>query len=131
MNPSSIHIYMSIYYSTMQPLLHLITHILLPSLLWEKKMTSSSSFIFLMCLINFLLFVFKTDAFDPTEGFDSLPLNESNFLVQRPYNVPQYKRYSFKNGVHKLWVFKNDKPHFPASRTNPRTEVRIQVSENK
>lgn len=84
-----------------------------------------------MCLINFLLFVFKTDAFDPTEGFDSLPLNESNFLVQRPYNVPQYKRYSFKNGVHKLWVFKNDKPHFPASRTNPRTEVRIQVSENK
>lgn len=83
---------------------------------------------FLLCLVNILrLFLHKTDAFDPTKGLKTLPLNQSNFLVQRPYNVPEYKRYSFKNGVHKLWVFKNDKPHFPTSRANPRTEIRIQV----
>ncbi|KAK6150567.1 hypothetical protein DH2020_015499 [Rehmannia glutinosa] len=42
---------------------------------------------------------------DPTKGFISQYLNESNLVVQRPYDiVSENQRYSFKNGVHKLWV---------------------------
>ncbi|XP_010030383.2 citrate-binding protein [Eucalyptus grandis] len=62
---------------------------------------------------------------DPTKGFVSLPLNQSNFNVQRPYDVPEDERYSFEHGVHKLWVYSSDKPFAPTSRTNPRTEIRI------
>ncbi|XAR62318.1 hypothetical protein NMG60_11017038 [Bertholletia excelsa] len=62
---------------------------------------------------------------DPTKGFISLPLNHSNLEIQRPYDVPINQRYSFRQGVHKLWVFKTDKPHTLTSRTNPRTEIRI------
>ncbi|KAA8530990.1 hypothetical protein F0562_005720 [Nyssa sinensis] len=62
---------------------------------------------------------------DPTEGFISLPLNQSNLVIQRPYDVPEDQRYSFVDGVHKLWVFRTDKPHTPTSKTGPRTEIRI------
>ncbi|KAK7247530.1 hypothetical protein RIF29_42414 [Crotalaria pallida] len=56
-----------------------------------------------------------------------VPLDNSNFQVQKPYynNVPVKQRYSFTNGVHKFWVFSNDKPHTPSSKTEPRTEIRI------
>jgi len=37
------------------------------------------------------------------------------------------QRYSFENGIRRMWVYSNDKPHFPTSHTRPRTEVRIQV----
>ncbi|KAK9111208.1 hypothetical protein Scep_018727 [Stephania cephalantha] len=62
---------------------------------------------------------------DTTIGFEEVPLNSSNFEIQRPYDVPQSARYSFVNGVHKLWVYSSDKPHTPTSNTNPRTEIRI------
>ncbi|KAI3451042.1 hypothetical protein Pfo_007707 [Paulownia fortunei] len=62
---------------------------------------------------------------DPTKGFIPQHLNKSNLVIERPYNVPVNQRYSFKDGVHKLWVFKTDKPHNPGSKTNPRTEIRI------
>ncbi|XP_077239691.1 citrate-binding protein-like [Tasmannia lanceolata] len=62
---------------------------------------------------------------DPTVGFTSLPLNSSNFEIQRPYDLPQSARYSFINGVHRLWVYSTDKPHSPTSKTKPRTEIRI------
>ncbi|XP_027339236.1 citrate-binding protein-like [Abrus precatorius] len=64
-------------------------------------------------------------AVDPTQGFTPLPLDNSNFVVQKPYDVPVNKRYSFINGVHKLWVYSTDKPHTPTSNTEPRTEIRI------
>ncbi|XP_044469670.1 citrate-binding protein-like [Mangifera indica] len=60
-----------------------------------------------------------------TQGFASLPLNSSNLVIQKPYNVPVDQRSSFKNGYNKLWVFSTDKPHSVTSRTNPRTEIRI------
>ncbi|KAI9108680.1 hypothetical protein K1719_020327 [Acacia pycnantha] len=65
------------------------------------------------------------EAVDPTQGFTPVPLHDSNFEVQRPYNVPVNQRYSFANGVHKLWVYSTDKPHSPDSHTLPRTEIRI------
>nr|AAG01372.1 21 kDa extracellular calmodulin-binding protein [Angelica dahurica] len=76
-----------------------------------------------LCLV--WLFFHQTMAVDPTVGFTSLPLDQSNLDIQRPYNVPVSKRYSFVNGVHKMWVYKTDKPHSPDSHTNPRTEIRI------
>nr|XP_027076861.1 citrate-binding protein-like [Coffea arabica] len=70
--------------------------------------------------------IFDTsESVDPTVGFISLPLKKSNFQIQRPYDIPEDQRYSFIDGVHKLWVFKTDKPHSPESHTKPRTEIRI------
>ncbi|KAM3200667.1 hypothetical protein P3L10_033029 [Capsicum annuum] len=59
----------------------------------------------------------------PTDGFSPLPLNQSNFQMQKPYDVPVNQ--SFIDGVHKFWVFKTDKPHAPTSQTKPRTEILI------
>ncbi|KAL4644081.1 hypothetical protein ACB092_02G137700 [Castanea dentata] len=88
--------------------------------------------------LSLFLFIinFQTCASQPlnlTEGFISLPLNQSNLIIQRPYDVPEDQRYSFIdgvhklfiNGVHKLWVYCTDKPHTPPSKTKPRTEIRI------
>lgn len=71
--------------------------------------------------------VYSSKDVDLTKGFASVPLNSSNFEIQRPYDVEQNQRYSFKNGVHRLWVFSTDKPHLLDSKTKPRTELRIQV----
>ncbi|XP_060675147.1 citrate-binding protein isoform X2 [Ziziphus jujuba] len=67
---------------------------------------------------------------DLIKGFLSLPLNQSNFVIQRPYDVPENERYSFINGVHRLWVYSTDKPHALTSHTNPRTEIRIAAITN-
>mgnify|MGYP004715088877 FL=1 len=86
---------------------------------------------FLLTLFINVTIYHKTEALkvvDPTDGFVSLPLNQSNLEIQRPYNVPVDQRYSYVDGVHKMWVFDTDKPHFPASNTRPRTELRIEVS---
>ncbi|KAG5035935.1 Citrate-binding protein [Glycine soja] len=64
-------------------------------------------------------------AADPTYGFTRLPLSNSNFQVQRPYDVPVSQRYSFSNGVHRFLVYSSDKPHMQGSATEPRTEIRI------
>ena len=89
-------------------------------------MISASPLVPVCLCLAWLLFQ-QTMAVDPTVGFTSLPLDQSNFDIQKPYNVPVNKRYSFINGVHKMWVYKSDKPHSPDSHTNPRTEIRIQV----
>ncbi|KAL3504490.1 hypothetical protein ACH5RR_034331 [Cinchona calisaya] len=80
----------------------------------------------MVCIIGFLLInCFLLSAADPTDGFTNVPLTEANFEIQRPYNVPLDERYSFENGIRKLWVYADDKPHDPNSETQPRTEVRI------
>ncbi|KAI6699744.1 hypothetical protein NL676_014068 [Syzygium grande] len=63
---------------------------------------------------------------DPTQGFVSLPLNRSYYHIQKPYDVPEDRRYSYCDGVHKCWVYSTDKPHTRTSRTKPRTEIAIQ-----
>jgi len=64
---------------------------------------------------------------DPTDGFTEVPLTDANFELQKPYNIPLDERYSFVDGLRKLWVYADDKPHDPSSHTQPRTEVRIKV----
>ncbi|KAF5779167.1 putative concanavalin A-like lectin/glucanase domain superfamily, alginate lyase 2 [Helianthus annuus] len=85
------------------------------------------------CLVTYIsfvfLFVYKAMGGGPintTTGFVAQPLDQSNFHIQKPYNVPLNQRYSFSNGVHKLWVLKTDKPHSKNSKTLPRTEIRFQ-----
>lgn len=68
---------------------------------------------------------------DPTQGFMSLPLNRSYYHIQKPYDVPEDRRYSFCDGIHKCWVYSTDKPHTRTSRTKPRTEIAIQVTQQK
>ncbi|KAJ7968724.1 Citrate-binding protein [Quillaja saponaria] len=63
---------------------------------------------------------------DPKDGFTSLPLSQSNFVIHKPYDVAQNQRYSFVNGVHKFFVFSTDKPFQQGSDTKPRTEIRVQ-----
>ncbi|XP_035547303.1 citrate-binding protein-like [Juglans regia] len=62
---------------------------------------------------------------NPTYGFTAVPLTEANFKLQKPYDIPLEQRYSYVNGVHKLWVYADDKPHNPSSHTQPRTEIRM------
>ncbi|PON83528.1 Alginate lyase [Trema orientale] len=90
---------------------------------------SPLTLIMMMIIINLsvtqLNYIKLAFGFDPTEGFISLPLNQSNFVIQSPYDVPQNQRYSFVQGVHRLWIYSFDKPHSPISKTSPRTEIRI------
>ncbi|KAI6689542.1 hypothetical protein NL676_026370 [Syzygium grande] len=62
---------------------------------------------------------------DPTDGFTVVPLTEWNFEIQKPYDKPLEERYSFTDGIRRLWVYADDKPHEPNSTTMPRTEIRI------
>ncbi|KAL3527931.1 hypothetical protein ACH5RR_012587 [Cinchona calisaya] len=62
---------------------------------------------------------------DPTEGFVELPFNTSFYHIQKPYDLPVDQRYSFINGVHKLWVYSTDQPLSQNSPTMPRTEIII------
>ncbi|KAJ7945296.1 citrate-binding protein-like [Quillaja saponaria] len=85
--------------------------------------------LFILRLSLFQLMFHHTCAWDQpidlTQAFTSLPLNHSNLVVQRPYDVPEDQRYSFIDGVHKLWVYSTDKSHTNTSKTDPRTEIRI------
>ncbi|CAN6357733.1 unnamed protein product [Urochloa humidicola] len=64
---------------------------------------------------------------DLTAGFTKVELPESDFAVQRPYDVPVEQRYRYDacTGVRTFWVYAGDKPFNNATTTNPRTEVRI------
>ncbi|CAI0396161.1 unnamed protein product [Linum tenue] len=62
---------------------------------------------------------------DPTDGFTEVPLKPSNIALQKPYDVPLDQRYSFIDGVHRMWVYSDDKPFSRHSDTQPRTEIRI------
>lgn len=68
---------------------------------------------------------------DPTVGFTEVSLTESNFVLQRPFDVPSGDRYRFDGGVRQLWVLSSDKPHTRQSNTSPRTEIRMTVKIKK
>ena len=90
----------------------------------------NSHIYYLFCISLVFLFLYKAigcEPIDTTLGFISQPLNQSNFDIQKPYDVPLEHRYKFSNGVHQLWVIKTDKPHSTTSKTAPRTEIRIRV----
>ncbi|KAL9459381.1 hypothetical protein AB3S75_002725 [Citrus x aurantiifolia] len=91
-------------------------------------MINSINFLLMVSCLSLVLISYQANAWgpvDPTIGFVSLPLNRSNLVVQRPYDVPEDQRYCFVNGTHKLWVYSTDKPHSLTSKTSPRTEIRV------
>jgi hypothetical protein len=63
-----------------------------------------------------------------TAGFTPVRLTESQFVVQKPYNVPLDARYKFAGGVRRLWVYSTDKPGSPTHPGGARTEIKINVS---
>ncbi|CAK8567846.1 unnamed protein product [Lathyrus sativus] len=83
--------------------------------------------ILLMSLM--LLIIHQTSitssSLDLTQGFTLVSLNNSNFDIQKPYNLPINQRYIFTNGVHQFWIYPTDKPFTNETNTQPRTEVRI------
>uniref|UniRef100_A0A0D9XXC6 Alginate lyase 2 domain-containing protein n=1 Tax=Leersia perrieri TaxID=77586 RepID=A0A0D9XXC6_9ORYZ len=91
--------------------------------MFSSSPTSSSWWLSAACL----LLLSTATAADPTDGFTAVKLDESNFVLQKPYDVQGSSRYSFDGTVRRLWVFSSDKPHKPQSKTNPRTEIRMTV----
>ena len=62
-----------------------------------------------------------------TAGFSRVKLSESQFVVQKPYDVPLHERYEQSGGVRRMWVSATYKP---ISGTRPgyaRTEIRVAV----
>ncbi|KAF8726299.1 hypothetical protein HU200_019759 [Digitaria exilis] len=82
-----------------------------------------------ICVVAVVLLVSPSRALagtgDPTKGFKAVSLNESDFVLQKPYDLPSAARYRFHGGVRQLWVLSSDKPHTPQSNTKPRTEFRM------
>ncbi|GJN06896.1 hypothetical protein PR202_ga24669 [Eleusine coracana subsp. coracana] len=60
-----------------------------------------------------------------TAGFTRMNLRESQFVVQKPWNVPLDQRYEFAGGVRRMWVFNTDKPGSPNHPGGARTEIKI------
>ncbi|KAI4348092.1 hypothetical protein L6164_008854 [Bauhinia variegata] len=90
----------------------------------ERFHFHSSLLLFLFFAIS-LLNSSQVFGADPTAGFTPVPLTPANFVLQKPYDIPLDQRYSYKDGVHRMWVYADDKPHNPSSHTQPRTEIRI------
>ena len=90
-----------------------------------------------MAASSIKIFFYTLESVDPSQGFISLPRKKSKFQIQRPHDIRStlflhwWRSFFFNwniDRVHKLWVFKTDKPHSPESHTKPRTEIRILVS---
>nr|XP_043638226.1 citrate-binding protein-like [Erigeron canadensis] len=80
----------------------------------------------LLFLVTLSIVCFVNDAhMDPTYGFVEVTLNESNFIRQKPYDIPLEQRYSYVNGTHRFWVYADDKPQTLGSNTQPRTEIHL------
>ncbi|TVU26700.1 hypothetical protein EJB05_29256, partial [Eragrostis curvula] len=62
-----------------------------------------------------------------TAGFTRVHLPESQFVVQRPWNVPLDQRYEFAGGVRRMWVFATDKPISATHPGGARTEIKVNV----
>ncbi|KAK3428119.1 hypothetical protein EUGRSUZ_F04233 [Eucalyptus grandis] len=62
---------------------------------------------------------------DPTDGFTEVKLTNANFELQKPYDMPLEGRYSFVDGLRKMWFYADDKPHVPSSHTQPCIKVQI------
>ena len=62
-----------------------------------------------------------------TAGFSRVKLSESQFVVQKPYDVPLHERYEQSGGVRRMWVFATDKPGSGNHPGGARTEIKVDV----
>jgi hypothetical protein len=65
-----------------------------------------------------------------TAGFTRVRLKESQFVVQKPYDVPLSERYQQSGGVRRMWVFATDKPGSATHPGGARTEIKVNVITN-
>ncbi|CAN6353018.1 unnamed protein product [Urochloa humidicola] len=86
---------------------------------------ASPSWLACLFVVAVVLLVSPAASADPTNGFRAVSLSESNFVLQKPYDVPSNERFRFAGGVRQLWVLSSDKPYSPQSSTKPRTEIRM------
>lgn len=63
-----------------------------------------------------------------TAGFTRVNLRESQFIVQKPWNVRLDQRYEFAGGVRRMWVFDTDKTTSATHPGGARTEIKINVN---
>lgn len=83
-----------------------------------------SSFSVICTIVIFLSpLVFAKDP-AATNGCTQQPYT---YKIQKPYDVPVDQRYSFTEGVHRFWVYSDDKSFRPDSSTKPRSELRVEV----
>ncbi|KAK7841074.1 citrate-binding protein [Quercus suber] len=61
-------------------------------------MNNSCRFLLVILVLVGSLEMFNFCGADPTNGFTLVPLTESNFELQKPYDIPLDQRYSFVNG---------------------------------
>ena len=57
----------------------------------------------------------------PTDGFG---IYNDSFYVQKPWDKPLEERYEFKDGVHTMWTYSDDKPLAQGNGSDGRTEMR-------
>lgn len=64
-----------------------------------------------------------------TAGFTPVRLRESQFVVQRPYDVPLCERYELgADGVRQMWVYSADRPISATHAGSARTEIKFNVT---
>ncbi|KAI4324111.1 hypothetical protein L6164_023674 [Bauhinia variegata] len=68
----------------------------------------------------------SSEAVDFTIGFTEVPLNSSSFHNHYPFNLNVSDRYSFIDGIHRFWIYADDKPMINKPKAGPRSEIRIQ-----
>ncbi|CAN0921594.1 Citrate-binding protein [Linum grandiflorum] len=72
----------------------------------KLHLNSSSVFLLLLLLLVLIIHSYPATVYcnaDPTDGFTEIKLNESNLVLQKPYDIPLDQRYSFINGTHRMW----------------------------
>ena len=60
-----------------------------------RKMNDSRMYLLVLLVLVGSLEMFNFCGADPTEGFTLVPLTESNFEIQKPYDIPLKQRYRF------------------------------------
>ncbi|MDX2682642.1 cinnamyl alcohol dehydrogenase [Streptomyces soliscabiei] len=61
---------------------------------------------------------------DPTDGWTQTSFTYS---WHKPWNLDLSDRHSYRDGVHRMWVYDTDEPFEEDSSTDPRTEMRWKV----
>ncbi|KAK9988815.1 hypothetical protein SO802_029054 [Lithocarpus litseifolius] len=72
-----------------------------------RKMNNSCRSLLVILVMVGALEMLNFCGADPIDGFTLVPLTESNFELQKPYDIPLDHRYSIVNGVHRYGFVPN------------------------
>jgi hypothetical protein len=82
-----------------------------------------------LTLLSLIIYqtTFFVSAVDPTIGFTCNPLEELDYVIEKPYDVSQKDNYYFANGVHTFWIEPREKT-YRRGNTKYRSEIHVIVS---